>query len=64
MSTPSDVGQHLDSSFATSPEHNTFATEKQPTVSSRNSLLTSLPLELLKLDNSYLSDPLDLLRLS
>ncbi|OAQ24673.1 hypothetical protein K457DRAFT_141776 [Linnemannia elongata AG-77] len=64
MSTPTEVGQHPGSSFATSPEHNTLTIEKQPTVSAGNSLLASPPLELLELFNSYLSDPLDLLRFS
>lgn len=53
MSIPSDVGQHPNSSFVSSPEHKTFATEKQPSVNARNLPLASLSLELLKLVSSY-----------
>ncbi|KAK3814865.1 MAG: hypothetical protein JOS17DRAFT_423293 [Linnemannia elongata] len=57
-------GNTSDSSIATSPLHNTFATEQLLSFNAKNSPLLSLPPNLLKLVTSYLIDPLDLLRLS
>ncbi|KAH7049576.1 hypothetical protein BKA57DRAFT_528816 [Linnemannia elongata] len=57
-------GNTPDGIFATNPPHNFLAGEQLSSFNIRNSLLVSLPPKLLKLVSSYLTDPLDLLRLS
>ncbi|KAF9278370.1 hypothetical protein BGZ88_000598, partial [Linnemannia elongata] len=57
-------GNTPDSSITTIPLQTTIAAEQLSSFNTRNSLLISLPPELLRLVISYLTDPLDLLRFS
>src|SRR5690348_16739868 len=57
-------GNIPDSSITTIPLQTTIAAEHLSSFNTRNSLLISLPPELLRLVISYLTDPLDLLRFS